>query len=34
MQAINSDPSFLALVDSGGTVYQSDAEQSLFRRIA
>ena len=34
LQAINSDPSFLALVDSGGTVYQSDAAQSLFRRLS
>jgi len=32
--AINSDPSFLTLVDSGGQLYQNGAEQVVYRRIA
>ena len=34
MHAINGDPSFLALVDAGGAVYQPNATQALFRRIS
>ena len=34
MHAINGDPSFLALVDAGGAVYQPNATQALFRASA
>lgn len=32
-QKVNSDPSFLALVDSGGTLYQPGAQQTMYRRL-
>jgi hypothetical protein len=31
--AVNSDPSFIELVDSGGALFQNGAAQSMFRRI-
>jgi hypothetical protein len=34
MNAVNSDPKFIALVDAGGHTYAPGATQSIFRRLA